>query len=70
MEEYDPHLSVDPISSSLKHPDYNVRKITFDNLNKSVETPFKVFQGKNCRRISLIILPPISKKNLWKMADM
>ena len=46
MEEYDPHLSVDPISSSLKHPDYNVRKITFDNLNKSVETPFKVFPGK------------------------
>lgn len=47
MEEYDPHLTVDPISSKLKHPDYSVRKITFDNLNKSVETPFKIFPGKN-----------------------
>jgi len=46
MEEYDPHLTVDPISSRLKHPDYCVRKITFDNLNRSVETPFKVFSGK------------------------
>ncbi|GEM_PF-811565 len=46
MEEYDPHLTVDPITSILKHPDYCVRKITFDNLNRSVETPFKIFHGK------------------------
>jgi hypothetical protein len=46
MEEYDPHLTVDPISSGLKHPDYSVREITFDNLNRSIETPFKVFPGK------------------------
>lgn len=47
MEEYDSHLTVDPITSSLKHPDYCVRKITFDNLNRAVETPFKIFPGKN-----------------------
>jgi hypothetical protein len=46
MEEYDPHITVDPISTPLKHPDYCVRKITFDNLNRSVETPFKVFSGR------------------------
>ena len=47
MEEYDSHLTIDPLTSNLKHPDYCVRKITFDNLNRSIETPFKVFSGKN-----------------------
>jgi hypothetical protein len=46
MEEYDPHITVDPISS-LKRPEYTIRNITFENLNKSVETPFKIFSGKS-----------------------
>lgn len=46
MEEYDPHITIDPITSILKHPDYCVRKLTFDHLNKHIETPFKVFSGK------------------------
>jgi hypothetical protein len=46
MEEFDPHISIEPISK-IKNPDYKARTITFENLNKRIETPFKIFPGKN-----------------------
>jgi len=49
MEEFDPHLSIEPISR-IKNPDYNAKLVTFENVNKRIETPFKIFPGKNQNR--------------------
>jgi hypothetical protein len=47
MDNFDPHISVDNISTSLHDPDYSIKEMSFDNLKHKIETPFKVLSGLN-----------------------
>lgn len=44
--EFDPHISVEPEPiASVRNPDYCIRSIEIENLNRTVNTPLKVVSG-------------------------
>jgi hypothetical protein len=45
MSNFDPHISVDHVSST-KDSAYNIKELRFDNKNIKIETPFKILDGK------------------------
>jgi len=44
--EYDSHISIEPIST-LEKPDYSLKEIHIESINKKIKTPFKVLSGSN-----------------------
>jgi len=44
--DYDPHISVEPIST-LSKPDYSIKEIHLEHVNKKIKTPFKVLSCSN-----------------------
>jgi len=44
--DYDSHISVEPIST-LSKPDYSIKEIHLEHVNKKIKTPFKVLSCSN-----------------------
>jgi len=50
MTDFDPHLSVETISTANDVPLYTIKEMTLDHLNRSIKTPFKVLSGTKISR--------------------